>query len=120
MGKRRNELLKCNGQTVTRRVLKFYSVGFLDKFMYLCLSIAIVFYALWSADEANIVKFQTDKLIWTVPLVILLMMKYSADVELDSSGGGDPVEVITHDKVLLLLTVIYGAIMLGLIYLPRF
>ena len=118
LGKRRNELLKSNGQAVTRRVLKFYSISFLDKFMYLCLSIAIVFYALWSADEEIILKFHTDKLIWTVPLVILLMMKYSADVESDSHG--DPVDVITHDRILLLLAVIYGVIMLSLIYLPIF
>lgn len=117
LGKRRNELLKSDGQTVTRKVLKFYSVGFLDKFMYLCLSISIVFYALWSADEEIVLKFYTDKLIWTVPMVILLMMKYSADVESDSHG--DPVDVITHDKTLLLLAVIYGVIMLGLIYFPR-
>jgi len=116
LGKRRNELLKSNGRITTRRVLKYYSFNFLDKFMYLCLTIAIVFYALWSADESIIIKFNTEKLIWTVPLVILLMMRYGADIESDSHG--DPVEVIIHDKWLLLLTAIYGLIMLLLIYVP--
>ena len=116
LGKRRNELLKSNGQTATRQVLRYYTFNFLDKFMYLCLTIAIVFYALWSADETVIAKFHTDKLIWTVPWVILLMMKYSADIESDSHG--DPVDVITHDKLLLLLTSVYGFIMLFIIYLP--
>ena len=117
LGKRRNELLKSSEQTATRQVLKYYTFNFLDKFMYLCLSIAIVFYALWSADEAVIARFHTDKLIWTVPWVILLMMKYSADIESDSHG--DPVDVITHDKLLLLLTTIYGVVMLLIIYLPN-
>ncbi len=116
LGKRRNEIKKSGGQTDARPVLKYYSFQFLDKFMYLCLSIAIVFYALWSADAEIVEKFHTDKLVWTVPLVILLMMKYSADIESDSHG--DPVDVITHDKFLMLLALAYGAIMLLLIYAP--
>lgn len=116
LGKRRNEIVKLDGTTTSRKVLKYYSYSFLDKFMYLCLSIAIVFYALWSADEGIIEKFHTNKLIWTVPLVILLMMKYSSDIESDSNG--DPVEVITHDKVLMLLGIVYSIILLLLIYVP--
>lgn len=115
LGKRRNELLRNSGNS-TRKVLRYYSLNFLDKFMYLCLAIAIVFYALWSADAAIIAKFRTDKLIWTVPLVIILMMKYSADIESDSEG--DPVDVIVHDRVLLLLSFAYGIILLLTIYLP--
>ena len=45
LGKRRNELKKVSkGQT--RKVLSFYTYEFLDKFMYLCLSLSIAFYAL--------------------------------------------------------------------------
>lgn len=116
LGKRRNEILKTSGQAETRRVLRFYSLGFLDKFMYLCLSISVVFYALWSADGAAVERFRTDKLVWTVPLVILLVMKYSADIESDSYG--DPVDVVTHDRFLMLLTLVYGIILLLLIYEP--
>ncbi len=116
LGKRRNELLKSGEAGITRRVLKYYSFNFLDKFMYLCLSIAIVFYALWSADAEVIARFQTDKLIWTVPLVLLLMMKYSSDIEAGSHG--DPVDVITRDKALMMLAFLYGLIMLALIYVP--
>ena len=116
LGKRRNEILQSDAPASTRRVLQYYSVSFLDKFMYLCLSNAIVFYALWSTDEEVIARFGTDKLIWTVPIVILLMMKYSADIEADSYG--DPVDVITHDKLLLLMAFLYGVIMLAILYLP--
>lgn len=116
LGKRRNEIKKSDGQITTRKVLKYYSFNFLDKFMYLCLSIAIVFYALWSADTSIVEKFHTDKLVWTVPLIILLMMKYSSDIESDSYG--DPVDVITHDKSLMMLALVYGVILLLLIYSP--
>lgn len=116
LGKRRNELKKSKGETSTRKVLSFYSFEFLDKFMYLCLTLAVAFYALWSADAEIVVKYGTDKLIWTVPLVIVLLMKYSADIE--SNSYGDPVDVITHDKVLVLLSFVFALVLFGLIYIP--
>lgn len=116
LGKRRNELLKSKGEISTRKVLSFYSFEFLDKFMYLCLTLAVAFYALWSADAGIVAKYGTDKLIWTVPLVIVLLMKYSADIE--SNSYGDPVDVITHDKVLVLLSFVFALVLFGLIYIP--
>ena len=97
-------------------MLQYYSYEFLDKFMYLCLTLAVTFYALWSADGEVAAKYGTDKLVWTVPLVMIILMKYSADIE--SNSYGDPVDVITHDKVLLALGVLFGVVMVALIYLP--
>lgn len=114
LGKRRNELAKTQGDT--RKVLQHYSYEFLDKFMYLCLTLAVTFYALWSADGEVAAKYGTDKLIWTVPLVIIILMKYSADIE--SNSYGDPVDVVTHDKALLGLVALFGLVMVVLIYQP--
>lgn len=117
LGKRRNELRKTRDSAgSTRKVLRYYSYEFLDKFMYLCLTLAVTFYALWSADGAITAKYGTDKLIWTVPLVIIILMKYSADIESDSFG--DPVDVVMHDKVLLGLAALLGLAVVALIYLP--
>lgn len=114
LGKRRNEIKKINGTGKTRKVLTFYTYEFLDKFMYLCLTLAVAFYALWSADKEVISNYGTDKLVWTVPVVIVLLMKYSADIE--SNSYGDPVDVITHDKVLMALSGMFGIMLLSLIY----
>ena len=117
LGKRRNELVKLPpGGGSTRKVLQYYSYEFLDKLMYLCLTLAVTFYALWSADSEVASKYGTDKLFWTVPLLIIILMKYSADIE--SSSYGDPVDVILQDKVLLLLGVLFGLVIVGLIYVP--
>lgn len=103
LGKRRNELKKLkDGQT--RKVLKAYPVSFLDKSMNLCLTLAIAFYALWSMDE-NTVNAYGQYLVFTVPIVLLIIMKYSLNIEGDSDG--DPVEVLLHDKVLLTLCTVY-------------
>ena len=114
LGKRRNEL-KQIGDRETRQVLKAYPISFLDKNMVMCLTLANVFYALWSMDEKTMSFYNNDYLIFTVPIVLLITMKYSLDIEGDSDG--DPVEVLIHDKVLLTLCVLYLAIMFMILYL---
>lgn len=108
LGKRRNELEKHSTED-TRKVLQYYNYNFLDKNMYMCLSIAIVFYSLWAMTS------ESKYMIYTVPLVLLICMKYSLNVENDSEG--DPIDVIFHDKLLLLLGIIYSIIVLCILYL---
>ena len=108
LGKRRNELVRQGGGE-TRQVLKFYSRAFLDKNMYMFLGLANVFYALWTMEH------ESEALIWTVPLVLLICMRYSLDIEGDSDG--DPVEVLIHDKVLIGLCLVLAVAMMVILYL---
>ena len=114
LGKRRNEL-KHISSGETRQVLKAYPVSFLDKSMSMCLTLANTFYALWSMDEKTIATYNSKYLIFTVPIVLLITMKYSMAVEGESDG--DPVEVLLHDKILLTLCVLYLAVMFMILYL---
>ena len=109
LGKRRNELGKSGNQINTRKVLKYYNYAFLDKNMYMCLGLTNAFYALW------VIGTQKEVMIWTVPMVMVLGMKYSLNIERDSDG--DPVEVILQDKVLWILGILYSALVIGAIYL---
>ena len=109
LGKRRNELGTDAGEKNTRGVLKFYNYAFLDKNMYMCLGLAEAFYSLWAIGT------QKQEMLWTVPIIIILGMKYSLDVEGDSDG--DPVEVISQDKMLWILAIIYAVLVTGIIYL---
>ena len=117
LGKRRNELKKTAGNT--RSVLKKYPESFLDKNMYLFLALAIVFYALWSVDPVTIGFYglAAKGLVWTVPILCLITLRYSFDVEGDSDG--DPVEVVVHDIPLMLLCVVYAMCMFLLLYVLR-
>ncbi len=114
LGKRRGELLKNPDNP--RPVLRYYSRDFLEKNMYMSVALAIVFYALWTVDASSVSRFGTTALVWTVPLVILIFMRYSLIVE--DKTDGDPVEVILHDVPLLLLALLLGVIVIGLIYSP--
>lgn len=113
LGKRRNEL-RQTGDDETRPVLKAYPMKFLDMNMGMCLTLTNVFYALWSIDEKTTASYQTEHLFFTVPIVLLITMKYSLDIEGDSDG--DPVEVLLHDKLLLSLVILYLVIMLVILY----
>ena len=109
LGKRRNEI-KSNGSK-TRKVNQFYTHDFLDKNMYMCLTLTVIFYSLWTVDP-----IQSHKMIfWTVPLVMIIVMTYSLSIERDNSDG-DPISVLAGNKMLILLVAIYGFSILGLIY----
>jgi decaprenyl-phosphate phosphoribosyltransferase len=112
LGKRRNELARQ--KSVSRKVLKYYNHDFLDKNMYISLALTITFYSLWTVDPITIARLSNDYLVWTVPLVILICMKYSLNIEGDSDG--DPIEVVLRDKVLLAMVALFGLITLGIIY----
>lgn len=108
LGKRRNELIKLEGKE-TRKVLKYYTKEFLDKNMYMFLSLSIVFYSLWSTLGVDNRFFKFSSI-----LVILILMKYSLNVEQDSLG--DPIEVILGDKILIILAFIYAAYCFSVLY----
>lgn len=114
LGKRRNEL-KQVVDGGTRKVLKFYPESFLDKNMYMCLALANAFYALWSMDESTVAAYGNNSLIFTVPIVLVITMRYSMDAEMDTDG--DPVEVLIHDRALILLCAFYIAVMFTILYL---
>ena len=114
LGKRRNEISK-NETGKSREVLKSYTREFLDKNMYMCMTLTIVFYSLWCVDPATIVDKNGELLIWSIPLVLLVCMKYS--MILEGNSDGDPVDVILSNKLLILL-VLGLATLLGIaIYL---
>ena len=102
-GKRRNEIKKNGSES--RSVLSKYSLNFLDKSMYVSETLLLVFYALWSLSNNSIVK-NSHLLIWTVPLVIIIVFRYSLILEKDNFG--DPADVLFSDKTLLSLSILYS------------
>ena len=96
-GKRRNELQKG---TKTRKVLQAYNMGFLDKIMYVCITLSLVFYALWTLES------HSKLLVYTVPVAMITVMDYCLIIENDSSDG-DPAEVLKHSKSLPLLLLVF-------------
>lgn len=109
LGKRRNEI-KTSGNK-TRKVNRHYNQEFLDKNMYVCFALTIVYYSLWAIDPAQ----QHKRMYLTIPLVLIIAMLYSLTVE-STDSDGDPINVLLSNKALLALSVLYAILVIGLIY----
>ena len=115
LGKRRNEI--TGDEKGKRTVLRFYSHNFLDKNMYVCQALCLVFYSLWCIDSATIERFHTSAFVFTIPLVFTILLRYSLIIETDIEG--DPIPVLLGDKCLLLLCGIYILCVFFIIYFNR-
>ena len=113
LGKRRNEVIKQGDKA--RKVLEKYNKEFLDKFMYVCLVLSIVFYSLWTIDGQTIERVGSNYMIWTIPLLMIILMKYSLIIEGDSYG--DPVDVLIKDRFLIVLVLLFVFSMISILYI---
>lgn len=99
-GKRRNEFIQYGSSA--RKSLKGYTSEFLDKAMQISLTSAVIFYSLMCADTNTIVARTGVNLLWTVPVIVVVCLRYLMIIE-DGRSDGDPVSVIFRDKVLYVL-----------------
>lgn len=114
-GKRRNEIKNEND---TRKVNKYYNYNFLDKNLYICLAMCLVFYSLWAIDFRPFeYDFNRLLLLITIPIVYFIMMRYSLDIE-KSSNSGDPIDVLLKDFVLILSVAFFVALIIIAVYVP--
>lgn len=111
LGKRRNEYQDYGEET--REVLKYYNYEFLDKNMTVSLALSDIFYSLWSVNMIDKGKYSSF-LIWTIPLILLIQMKYSLNIE--GNSDGDPVEVLFRDKVLISMVIVFFLFMFAVLY----
>jgi len=115
LGKRRNEI--TGYKTGIRSVMKFYTHNFLDKNMYVCQTLCVVFYALWSIDSVTVQKFNTTAFVYTIPIILIIFLKYNLNIETDTDG--DPTSILLGDKILLSLCAAYIICVFCIIYLNR-
>ncbi len=116
-GKRRNEIKKEGDDT--RGVNKHYNFAFLDKNMYLCLTMCLIFYALWVVEFRIITVeyYNSILLLATIPIMFFIMMKYSLNIE-NPSNSGDPIDVLLKDKVLIFMCLLFVAMVVVSVYVP--
>lgn len=115
-GKRRNEITKQNN---TRRVNAYYDYNFLDKNLYVCLALTLVFYSLWAIDFHlfEVGTLNQYIILATIPLVYFIMMRYSLDIE-KTSNDGDPIDVLLNDKILVLFSLLFLIMIAVAVYFP--
>lgn len=106
-GKRRGELHSyASGKT--RDVLDVYEMNFLDGIVFMCAGLSMVFYALWTISHEA-------KLVYTVPIVLFIIIRYLFLVFTGRSEG-DPTTLVLSDKTLLVSCGICAVVMLAMLY----
>lgn len=105
-GKRRCELELANDGRDYRPVLDHYSIQLLDYMIVVSLTLTIIAYSLYVVDPIIVSKFKTDKLMYTIPLVVYGVFRYLHSIYVKKEG--EPSEIIFSDYGLIISVLLWG------------
>ena len=106
--KRYSEITTSSTQRIARSVLKSYTESYLRLIWTCSLSISIVFYILWSTENATIGMSALSRL--SVVPFILIMLRYAMHV--DKGRAEEPEKVVLSDFGILTLAPIWAVMFL--------
>jgi len=96
-----------------RPVLKRYTPSYLRFVWTMSAGVLVTTYALWAFTMTGATSNQWS-VISIVPFVVALL-RYSVDV--DNGAAGEPEEIVLHDRMLMVLGVLWAACLMGSVYL---
>jgi 4-hydroxybenzoate polyprenyltransferase len=115
-GKRRSELVLLDESASShRRVLRDYSVEFLDVIIPLVSACAILAYSIYTIWPETVHRLGTDKLVYTVPFVVYGFLRYLLLVR-ERGLGGNPSEILFRDRALLASVVAWAVAIVVILY----
>ena len=99
--KRRAEWMDAEGASKRRAVLSEYSTHLLDTFLSITATGTVLSYGLYTLDAQTIALHHTDKLIYTLPLVLFALFRYLLILHRRNKGENPTVDVFTDPQLLL-------------------
>ncbi len=109
-GKRKKELERIGN--IGRTSLSGYSLKYLEECTRMFEILTVIFYSLACASNETTFSKAGINFIYTVPIVIIIILRYKQKLDFPDCDG-DPVEVVISDPVLIILISIY--IIVGMI-----
>lgn len=107
LSKRRHELVILGAKSVNhRKVLDEYDLPFLDMMVGIIAACTVMSYVLYTISDETIHKFNTNKLILTIPFVFYGIFRYLYLV-CRKTEGGNPIDNILLDAPLVLTIVLW-------------
>jgi 4-hydroxybenzoate polyprenyltransferase len=114
--KRRHELTLLNSDAANqRRVLESYSPAFLDQMINVVTASAVVSYALYATAAETVDKFGSDRLVYTLPMVLFGVFRYLY-LTYQTPGEKNPTEAILRDPPFLINLLLWGGAVVWIIY----
>ncbi len=114
--KRRHEVNLLEGEAAQlRSVLSQYSASFLDQMINVVTASTVVAYALYAVAPETVAKYGSERLVWTVPLVLFGIFRYLY-LTYQKVGKRNPTEAILTDPPFLINMVLWGLAALWVVY----
>jgi 4-hydroxybenzoate polyprenyltransferase len=114
--KRRHELVSLSeGAAQHRAILAEYSPYLLDQMIAVVTASCVTAYAFYTTAQETRDKFQTDRLTWTIPIVLYGIFRYLYLVH-QKEQGGSPTDVLLTDRPLLLAVALWALAVVAIVY----
>jgi 4-hydroxybenzoate polyprenyltransferase len=114
--KRRHEVHLLAGEAAEQRsVLSQYSASFLDQMINVVTASTVVAYALYAVAPETVEKYGSERLVWTVPLVLFGVFRYLY-LTYQKVGKRNPTEAILTDPPFLINMVLWGLAVVWIVY----
>lgn len=116
LSKRRHELLLLADDAGDHRsVLQHYNPEFLDQMINVVTASAVVSFALYAMDEGTVERFGSDRLIYTLPLVLFGIFRYLFLIY-QKHDRRNPTEALLTDVPFVVNIVLWGVAVLWIVY----
>jgi 4-hydroxybenzoate polyprenyltransferase len=119
LSKRRHELVLLENNAASHRAsLTEYSPYLLDQMIAVVTASTVMGYTLYTVDQDTVMKFGTDHLVYTVPFVVFGIFRYLYLIH-QKGEGGDPDRIVVSDRPFLINFLLWAAVVVFAVYLPR-
>ena len=116
LSKRRHELTSLQeGAVGHRKILAEYSPYLLDQMIAVVTASCVTAYAFYTMAAETRLKFQTDRLAWTIPFVLYGIFRYLYLVH-QKEQGGSPTEILLADRPLLTAVALWAIAIVLIVY----
>ncbi len=116
LGKRRHEVVILGEEAACHRpVLENYSVSLLDQLLQIVTTSTFIFYCLYSVQGNPAAGIESEKMMFTIPLVTYGIFRYVWLIY-HNEDGGSPTALLLNDTPLLVCTTLWMAICVAIIY----
>lgn len=116
LSKRRHELVLLADEAARQRlVLEHYSATFLDQMINVVTASTVVSYALYAVAPETEQKYDTNYLVYTIPLVLFGIFRYLY-LTYQSRNPRNPTEAMLRDAPFLINLALWGLAVTGIVY----
>jgi 4-hydroxybenzoate polyprenyltransferase len=116
LAKRRHELTSLSDDaTGHRKILAEYSPYLLDQMIAVVTASCVTAYAFYTTAADTREKYQTDRLVWTLPFVMYGIFRYLYLVHRKELGGS-PTDVLLTDRPLLAAVALWALALVAIVY----